>query len=143
MDAICLTLAKDYWFPICNLGPSSLPLIGDCPQLNLFQTCTWKVKADAVGGDRRQAYRFLFKFTRSRKTISKPGGMHTGVLASGGEDGIICVWDIKSGQTAAAGPTATKHPPQLIFQHAGHRSPVTSPPPDIVVSTVTARPHGL
>lgn len=47
-----------------------------------------------------------------------------GVLASGGEDGIICVWDIKSGQTAAAGPTATKHPPQLIFQHAGHRSPV-------------------
>jgi len=44
-----------------------------------------------------------------------------GVLASGGEDGIICVWDLKSAQPAAG---TTKHPPQLLFQHAGHRSPV-------------------
>lgn len=52
-----------------------------------------------------------------------------GVFASGGEDRLICVWDLDARGQDADGPAAAKRqksalPPQLVFQHAGHRAPV-------------------
>ncbi|RMZ53608.1 hypothetical protein APUTEX25_003142, partial [Auxenochlorella protothecoides] len=53
-----------------------------------------------------------------------------GALASGGEDGLLCLWDVEaSGQAGAGEHQDAKRPrsavpPQLVFQHAGHRSPV-------------------
>lgn len=49
-----------------------------------------------------------------------------GVLASGGEDGRVCVWDIAK-SAAPAGetlPPNSQVPPQLLFQHMGHRAQV-------------------
>ncbi len=53
-----------------------------------------------------------------------------GVLASGGEDKRVCIWDLE--KTAA--PSAAPEPglekrlgraiPQLVFSHAGHRASV-------------------
>ena len=53
-----------------------------------------------------------------------------GVLASGGEDKRVCIWDLE--KTAAPGaapePGLEKRPgraiPQLVFSHAGHRASV-------------------
>ncbi|PSC71637.1 WD-40 repeat-containing MSI4 [Micractinium conductrix] len=53
-----------------------------------------------------------------------------GVFASAGEDRLLCVWDLEAKTPVEAdGPAATKRPRsatphQLMFQHAGHRSPV-------------------
>ena len=44
---------------------------------------------------------------------------HAGVLASGGEDRRICVWDLS--RTEGAGDGANK---PLIFMHSGHRGGV-------------------
>ena len=45
-----------------------------------------------------------------------------GILASGGEDGIICVWDLhrkpSHGLEAKVGADC---PQELLFQHAGHK----------------------
>jgi hypothetical protein len=58
-----------------------------------------------------------------------------GVFASGGEDHLIAVWDLeRRGDLGADGeapepkrPRASL-PPQLMFQHAGHRSQVGAAP---------------
>ncbi|KAK9814957.1 hypothetical protein WJX73_003132 [Symbiochloris irregularis] len=50
----------------------------------------------------------------------------SGVLASGGEDGRVCVWDIhKSAPPEGESlPPSSRLPPQLLFQHMGHRAQV-------------------
>lgn len=52
-----------------------------------------------------------------------------GLFASGADDGLVCLWDIDSRAPDAEGPAAAKRqktaaPHQLLFQHAGHQSPV-------------------
>jgi histone-binding protein RBBP4 len=50
-----------------------------------------------------------------------------GLFASGADDGLVCVWDLDACGDAggSAAPRATAPaPPQLLFQHAGHQSPV-------------------
>lgn len=57
---------------------------------------------------------------------------NSGVFASGGEDHLIAVWDLERrgdiGGEGEAQPepkrARTAIPPQLMFQHAGHRSQV-------------------
>ena len=48
---------------------------------------------------------------------------HEGLLATGGDDGLVCIWNLD-----APGPYSSKSkvpaPYQLMFQHAGHQSPV-------------------
>ena len=59
--------------------------------------------------------------------------MHAGVLASGGEDRRVCVWDLEKTATpgAASEPGLEKRAgrsiPQLVFSHAGHRASVSQP----------------
>ena len=54
-----------------------------------------------------------------------------GVLASGGEDRRVCVWDLEktAAPSAAPEPGLEKRPgraiPQLVFSHAGHRASVS------------------
>lgn len=43
------------------------------------------------------------------------------VFASGGEDGLVMVWDTDRIAGGANGSVKKKPPPELIFQHAGHR----------------------
>ena len=56
-----------------------------------------------------------------------------GVLASGGEDRRVCVWDLEKTATAGAAPEpglekrAGRSIPQLVFSHAGHRASVSQP----------------
>lgn len=55
---------------------------------------------------------------------------HTaGVFASAGEDRLLCIWDLSLGQPHQADTVAAKKaklstPPELLFQHAGHRAPI-------------------
>ena len=48
----------------------------------------------------------------------------TGVLASGGYDGIVCVWDLNNKRTSPEESSSTEPPQEIIFQHAGHRNQV-------------------
>ena len=53
------------------------------------------------------------------------------MLASGGEDKKVCVWDLEktAAPSAAPEPGFEKRPgraiPQLVFSHAGHRASVS------------------
>jgi histone-binding protein RBBP4 len=52
-----------------------------------------------------------------------------GLFASGADDGLVCVWDLDARAPDADGAGAAKRaktaaPHQLLFQHAGHQSPV-------------------
>jgi hypothetical protein len=52
------------------------------------------------------------------------------VFASAGEDRLLCVWDLEArGGDAeqAAKRQRSAIPPQMLFQHAGHRAPVRLP----------------
>ncbi|KAK9838348.1 hypothetical protein WJX81_006464 [Elliptochloris bilobata] len=49
---------------------------------------------------------------------------HEGVLASGGEDRRICIWDLNRGAGGGTGDGDAKRPPQLMFLHSGHRGGV-------------------
>ncbi len=45
-----------------------------------------------------------------------------GVLASGGDDRRICIWDLNR---TGGGEAASQRPPQLMFLHSGHRGGVS------------------
>ncbi|GAQ79765.1 nucleosome assembly factor [Klebsormidium nitens] len=47
-----------------------------------------------------------------------------GVFASGGEDGLVMVWDAERAGAAQNGSGNGRQPPELMFQHAGHRDKV-------------------
>ncbi|KAG7669334.1 hypothetical protein Ndes2437B_g05480 [Nannochloris sp. 'desiccata'] len=52
-----------------------------------------------------------------------------GMFATGADDGLVCLWDLDANTIDGEGPGAAKRakvaaPPQLLFQHAGHQSPV-------------------
>lgn len=55
-----------------------------------------------------------------------------GVLASGGEDRRVCVWDLEKTAAPGAAPEpglekrAGRSIPQLVFSHAGHRASVSA-----------------
>ena len=57
---------------------------------------------------------------------------HAGVLASGGEDRRVCVWDLEKTAAPGAAPEpglekrAGRSIPQLVFSHAGHRASVSA-----------------
>lgn len=59
--------------------------------------------------------------------------MPAGVLASGGEDRRVCVWDLEKTAAPGAAPEpglekrAGRSIPQLVFSHAGHRASVSAP----------------
>lgn len=53
----------------------------------------------------------------------------SGLFASGADDGLVCLWDLDARQPDQEGPGTGKRiktavPQQLLFQHAGHQSPV-------------------
>lgn len=58
--------------------------------------------------------------------------VHAGVLASGGEDRRVCVWDLEKTAAPGAAPEpglekrAGRSIPQLVFSHAGHRASVSA-----------------
>ncbi|CAK0756589.1 hypothetical protein CVIRNUC_002468 [Coccomyxa viridis] len=92
--------------------------------------------------DRRHLSAPLFDFRPHDKPIIRVewAPYKKGVFASGGEDQMIAVWDLERSSESvpsavAAAPAAEEEkaqdgkkkptlPPQLIFQHAGHRSQV-------------------
>jgi hypothetical protein len=51
-----------------------------------------------------------------------------GVFASAGEDRLLCVWDLAArppeGEAASKRPRSAV-PPEMLFQHAGHKAPVS------------------
>ena len=53
-----------------------------------------------------------------------------GLFATGADDGLVCLWDLDAKVIDGDGAGVTKQrmkvaaPPQLLFQHAGHQSPV-------------------
>ena len=57
--------------------------------------------------------------------------VRAGVLASGGEDRRVCVWDLEKTAAPGAAPEpglekrAGRSIPQLVFSHAGHRASVS------------------
>jgi histone-binding protein RBBP4 len=51
-----------------------------------------------------------------------------GLLATGADDGLVCVWNLDARSPEPDAPASKKQkvpaPHQLLFQHAGHQSPV-------------------
>ena len=64
--------------------------------------------------------------------LHQAGKVHAGVLASGGEDRRVCVWDLEKTAAPGAAPEpglekrAGRSIPQLVFSHAGHRASVSA-----------------
>ena len=82
--------------------------------------------------DRRRADTALFSFHHhAAAAMHVEWSPHRpGVFASGGDDRLVCIWDLDARPPGDGdGPAAAKRqksaiPAQLLFQHAGHRAPV-------------------
>ncbi|KAI3436729.1 hypothetical protein D9Q98_006144 [Chlorella vulgaris] len=70
---------------------------------------------------------FAFHYHSQAVTVVEWCPQRPGVFASAGEDRLLCVWDLEArGGDAeqAAKRQRSAIPPQMLFQHAGHRAPV-------------------
>jgi len=69
---------------------------------------------------------FAFTSLASSYPPKSPSRLDTvpraGVLASGGDDRRICIWDLNR---TGGGEAASQRPPQLMFLHSGHRGGVS------------------
>lgn len=83
--------------------------------------------------DRRKpdAAAFAFHHHSAAATVVEWSPHSAGAFASAGEDRLLCVWDLDARAVdveSAAAPAAKRQksaiPPQMMFQHAGHRAPV-------------------
>lgn len=80
--------------------------------------------------DRRKPDSPLFAFHHhdAAVTVVEWSPQQSGIFASAGEDRLLCVWDLQAKATDPESVAAKRQrsaiPPQMMFQHAGHRAPV-------------------
>lgn len=75
---------------------------------------------------------FAFHHHSQAVTVVEWCPQQAGVFSSAGEDRLLCIWDLEAKAPASeggeGGPAAKRArsavPPQMMFQHAGHRAPV-------------------